>query len=65
MTTGKTIALTSKNKTIYASKVMAGAAIDLLEDPALLQAAKEEYRRTHPEGYVCPIPEGVMPHSVD
>lgn len=55
----------ARQRMLYASKVMAGAAIDLLEDPALLQAAKEEYRRTHPEGYVCPIPEGVMPHSVD
>ncbi len=54
----------ARERMLCASKVLAGAAIDLLEDPALLKAAKDEYARTHPDGYACPIPEGVKPRVV-
>jgi aminobenzoyl-glutamate utilization protein B len=52
---------------LYAGKVLAGTAIDLLEDGSLVKAAKEElHRRLAPEGgrYVCPIPPGIKPRAI-
>ena len=46
---------------IYAGKVLAAAAIDLLTEPALLEAAKAEFRSQTEEGYVCPIPADAVP----
>ena len=47
---------------LFAGKVLAGAAIDLLCDPEKLEKAKQEHMDTMPEGgYVCPIPEDVQP----
>ena len=46
-------------------KVLAGAAVDLLQDPALVQAAKDEHaRRMGGAKYVCPIPAGVKPRKM-
>ncbi len=51
---------------LYAGKVMAGTAIDLLENPELIDAAKQElYRRVGPEGYVAPIPKDVKPMAIN
>ena len=51
--------------TLYAGKVLAATAIDLMNDPETLAAAKEEHaRRVGPEGYKCPIPAGVMPRAI-
>ncbi len=50
---------------IYAAQVMAGAAVDLLEDDSLIKAAKEEYtRRLNGKKYVCPIPDDVKPRAI-
>ena len=47
---------------LFAGKVLAGTAIDLLNDPEKLEKAKQEHLDTMPEGgYVCPIPAGVKP----
>lgn len=47
---------------IYASKVMAGSAIDALQDPSIITTAKEEMdRRRNGIKYSCPIPESVLP----
>lgn len=51
--------------TRYAARILAAAAVELLERPELLQAAEEEYRRrVGEEGYVPPIPQGVRPVSM-
>ena len=49
--------------TLYAGKVLAGAAIDLLENPELIEKAKEEKRKKlgSDKPYICPIPKGVVP----
>ncbi|MFD2236902.1 M20 family metallopeptidase [Aureimonas populi] len=45
---------------VYAAKVMAGTAVDLLSDPALLARAKADHKaRTDRTPYESPIPEGV------
>ena len=40
------------------------AAIKLMENPELIQQAKEEHKMRVGEGYVCPIPKGVQPRSI-
>ncbi|MBQ7625333.1 MAG: amidohydrolase [Clostridia bacterium] len=51
--------------TLFAGKVMAGAVIDLLGDPETLEKAKAEHReRLGKDGYVCPIPKGVIPRAL-
>ena len=46
---------------LYAAKALASAAIELIEDPALLEAAKAEFREKSLSGYVCPIEPGAKP----
>lgn len=47
---------------IHAAKVMAATALDAIRDPALLQRAKAELKdRVGAGGYVCPIPDEVVP----
>ena len=46
---------------LYAAKVLAGTVCDLMEQPALLQQAKEEFAVTAAEGYDCPIGPEVIP----
>ncbi|MGI5990508.1 MAG: M20 family metallopeptidase [Lachnospiraceae bacterium] len=47
---------------LYAAKVMAGSAIDVLSDPSIVTEAKAEMnRRTGGAEYVCPIPGDVKP----
>ena len=46
---------------LCAGKVLAGAAIDLYENPELLQKAKAEFEKRSKGGYVCPIEEGAVP----
>ena len=47
----------------YAGMVLASAAIDLIEKPELLEAAKEEHAKKLKKhgGYYCPIPQGAVP----
>ena len=52
----------AKKGMLYAAKVMAGSAIDALENPSILQRAKEEFlRRTGGQAYESPIPPQVNP----
>ena len=50
---------------LFAAKVMAGAVIDLLNQPEVIEKAKEEldYRRGH-QPFVSPIPKGVRPSTL-
>lgn len=51
---------------IFAGKVMAATAIDMLENPELIEKAKEELaKRIGPEGYVAPIPAGIRPMAIN
>ncbi|MDR0928387.1 MAG: amidohydrolase [Oscillospiraceae bacterium] len=49
---------------LLAAKVLAGAAIDLYEQPELLKQAKAEFDEVAGDGYQCPIPEGAVPTAV-
>ncbi len=51
----------AKKRTLFAGQVMAGSVIDLMENPEIVEKAKEELRMREPGGYKCPIPKGVMP----
>ena len=44
-----------------AARVLAGAAADLMENPRLLQKAREEFNLATAEGYDCPIGPEVVP----
>lgn len=48
---------------LTAGKVLAAAAIDLIEKPEVLKAAKDEYdaKMKRYGGYFCPVPEGAVP----
>ena len=46
---------------LYAGKAVAGTAIRLMEHPELLEKAKSEHRNFTKSGYICPIPEDVLP----
>ena len=48
--------------TLYAGKVIAAAIVDLIEDPSIIEKAKDEkFKKLGGEPYKCPIPKGVMP----
>ncbi len=50
---------------IYAAKAMAGAAIDMIENPDLVAAAKEDMlEQLDGETYLCPIPDGCKPRAI-
>ena len=51
--------------TVHAGKVLCAAAIDLLEQPALLEAAKAEFRQRTAAGYNCPIPPDAVPAPLE
>lgn len=46
---------------LHAGKVLAAAAIDLLTQPELLEAAKAEFRKQTSAGFTCPIPPDAVP----
>lgn len=46
---------------IHAGKVLAAAAIDLYEDPSILQEARVEFEKRTRDGYICPIPADAVP----
>ena len=46
---------------LYASKILAAAAADLMEQPELLARAREEFNITACDGYDCPIGPEVVP----
>ena len=51
--------------TVHAGKVLCAAAIDLLEQPALLEAAKAEFRQRTAGGYTCPIRRDAVPAPLE
>ena len=51
--------------TVHAGKVLCAAAIDLLEQPALLEAAQAEFRQRTAAGYTCPIPPDAVPATLE
>ncbi len=71
-TPGHSWQFTSCNKTtiahkgvLYAGKVMAGACIDVIENPQIAEEAKVEHNKRLGGGkYVCPIPAGVKPQAI-
>ena len=51
---------------LYAAKVLAASAIELLNDPEAIEKAKEAHKKAvGPEGYKCPIPRGVRPRAIN
>ena len=46
---------------LCAGKVIASAAIELLEQPELLEKAKSEFKERSASGYVCPIEPDAVP----
>ena len=46
---------------LYAAKVLAGSAADLMENAALLTEAREEFEIAAAEGYDCPISADLIP----
>ena len=44
-----------------AGKVLCGAAIDLFEDPSIIEEAKAEFKKATKEGYFCPVPADAVP----
>lgn len=46
---------------LYAAKILAGTAADLMENPQLLAQVREEFDITAAEGYDCPIGSKVVP----
>ena len=51
----------SHKSLLYAAKVLAGAAADLMENENLLKEAKEEFDIAAAEGYDCPIGPDLLP----
>ena len=49
---------------LLAGKVLAASVIDLLEEPALLSAARKEFTEVSGRGYECPIPPDAVAHPV-
>lgn len=50
---------------VHAGKVLAAAAVDLLEQPEILKKAREEFEKRTAQGYVCPIPPDAVPTIPD
>ncbi len=49
----------------YAAKILAAEAVELMTDPELLRAAREEHRsKVGEKGYEPPIPKGVRPRPI-
>lgn len=49
---------------LYASKIMAATAIEIMQNPQLRQSAQAELKeRLQGEAYVCPIPADVVPSA--
>jgi len=56
----------SRKMTVYAAKVLAAGAVELIENPELLAKAKAEHaKRVGPDGYIPPIPKDVKPTAMD
>lgn len=51
----------AKRAMLYAGKAVAGTIMRLLDNPLLIEKAKEEFAAKTLGGYICPIPADVMP----
>ncbi|MCR5160402.1 MAG: amidohydrolase [Lachnospiraceae bacterium] len=49
---------------LLAGKVLSCSAIDLYEDPSLLEDARAEFARRTAEGYTCPIEKDAVPIAI-
>jgi len=49
---------------LTAGKVLAAAAIDIIDDPDILKPIREEFEIRTKEGFVSPIPDGAKPEIV-
>jgi aminobenzoyl-glutamate utilization protein B len=49
---------------LHAGKVLAAAAIDIINDPNLLDSARLEFQEHTKKGFVSPIPDGAKPEIV-
>ena len=50
---------------LYAGEVMAATVVDLMENTGALAEAKAEHAgRVGPDGYICPIPKGIVPKPI-
>ena len=49
----------------FAAKSLAATAIELFENPELLQKAKEEHKQRIGSGYEPPIPQGIKPRPMN
>jgi len=49
---------------LHAGKVLCAAAIDLYEQPELLEKAKAEFQKRTAEGYICPIPADAVAKAI-
>jgi len=47
---------------LYAGKAVAATAMRLIENPALVEKAKEEHKAKIGGGYVCGIPDEIKPN---
>ncbi len=54
----------AKDRMIYAGQVIAATAIDAIEDPSIIEAAKKDFASRVGDGYVCPIPKGAKPKTL-
>ena len=55
----------AREMTIYAAKVLAAGAVELMENPELLEQAKAEHKNRVGAGYIPPIPKDVKPVAMD
>lgn len=49
---------------LHAGKVLASAAIELYENPAIIEKATAEFKEKTAEGYTCPIPPDAKPIAI-
>ena len=49
---------------VCAGKTLANAAIALIDDPALVQKARQEHEERAVSGYVCPIEPDAVPVAI-
>lgn len=52
----------AKKAMLYAGKAVAGTIMRLIDNPKLIEKAKEEHKEKTGTGYVCPIPADIHPH---
>lgn len=55
----------AKNAMLYAGKAVAATILRLMENPQLLDKAKEEHREKTAEGYVCALPADATPEVIE